>query len=124
MTSVEISLNANIFAATGKNGSVQLWNLNTGQKDKNLRHPSDSPALSVDFVPGGKYIVTGCKDGFAYLWDINSGEIIQKFQTEKGPVYDVKATGNGRFIVTTDQKGNVCLWDIKKIRNCRKTKRV
>ncbi|MEE4355149.1 MAG: WD40 repeat domain-containing protein, partial [Desulfococcaceae bacterium] len=119
MTGIAVSRNANLMASASKNGAAQLWDMNTGQRIKDFRKGS-SPVLSLDFVPGGKYLLTGSKNSNIYLWDLNTGRPVQEFQGHGGPVYKIKAMGNGRSFISSGKKGNVHIWDIgqeKPVRN-------
>lgn len=111
MTGIAVSRNAALVATCSRNGAAQLWNTGTGQRIKDFRDGSD-PVLSVDFVPGGKYLVSGSQKGLVTLWDLKSGAPVRQFTGNSGPVYKVKAAGNGRLLFSIGKSGAVLQWDI------------
>lgn len=49
--------------ATCSSESLKLWSTRGFQCTASAYTPADSYSLSVAFVPGGRYVICGCKDG-------------------------------------------------------------
>jgi WD40 repeat protein len=68
---VSLSQNNRLLASASNDKTARLWNLNTNLPvGPPLQHEQDlrSAALS----PDGKVLVTVCKDGNAYAWDVHA----------------------------------------------------
>jgi WD40 repeat protein len=69
-----------LIAVTGEQGGkpaeVVLWEVSSGQPPQRRRHGNDD-VLGVAFAPDGKSYVTAGQDGFARVWDADSGRELQ-----------------------------------------------
>jgi serine/threonine protein kinase len=73
MWSTAFSSNGKLLVTAGLDGTVRLWETDTGQRyGKPLRHEAE--VLAVAFSPDGKLLATGSKGGPVRLWEISSGE--------------------------------------------------
>ena len=72
----------------------------------NLAHPADvlSLALSAD----KSRLVTGAADGFAHVWDLATGRVIQAIQ-QAGPVRSVLLAPNGTLILPNGEEKAVVI---------------
>jgi len=72
--------------------------------------PVDALAISKD----GSRFVTGGKDGFARLWDRETGKVIATFDHDKNPVLAVAISPDGKTLATgsEDSKGFIKLWNL------------
>uniref|UniRef100_UPI0026338A38 protein kinase domain-containing protein n=1 Tax=uncultured Gimesia sp. TaxID=1678688 RepID=UPI0026338A38 len=73
--------------------------------------PVDALAISKD----GSQFVTGGKDGFARLWDRETGKVIAAFDHQKYPVLAVAISPDGKTLATgsEDPDGFLKLWDLE-----------
>jgi WD40 repeat protein len=59
--------------------------------------------------PDGRFILTGGGMG-AYLWDVNTGKVVQSFRPTTGAVVSVAFAPDGARMITGSNDGNVDLW--------------
>lgn len=79
-----------------------------------LIHPGG--VVSAAFSPDGSRLITAGHGRYAYIWDIERGEVIQKLEViaenEKRDVIDYVAySRDGARIVTASDDLRICLWD-------------
>jgi WD40 repeat protein len=82
ITSVSLSVDAAIVAASDDSGRTYLWNANNGTRTHLLRPPDGSAAACSVFAFGGgvlatHLLVTGNRDGRAYLWNADTGALVR-----------------------------------------------
>ena len=102
-------------AVNGKN-AVQVWDLTTGRAlSEPLPHPGDLFGLfHVAFSPDGRYVLTGCKDGQARLWDWKTGTLACPPLVHRDEVFAVAFSLDGRYAVSAvrGNGGAVQVWEL------------
>ncbi len=125
------------FAATAgwEDGSISLWDVETGRERKRLTGHTGGAEQTVVFLPDGKRLLSSGEDGLARLWDVDSGEqlcqfeghrgqlpvpvvtpdgrIVEKRPTYRGPVAAAAVSPDGRLVLTGGNDGTVRLWDVE-----------
>jgi WD40 repeat protein/tRNA A-37 threonylcarbamoyl transferase component Bud32 len=71
---VAYSPDGRLLAATGPQGSVQLWDARSRQSIKIL-HQHTRPITGLAFSPNSGLLAVGSEDGTAKLWDVASGTV-------------------------------------------------
>ncbi|GAO50209.1 hypothetical protein G7K_4341-t1 [Saitoella complicata NRRL Y-17804] len=64
--------NAVEFAAAFDNGTVQKWDIRQPRMYERKLSAHNGLALSLDWHPNGKFLVTGGRDKFIKVWDLSS----------------------------------------------------
>lgn len=70
---IDISSDGRLLAVGHWNSNLTLWNLETGDKLRELKGHSQF-ITSVHFSPDNARIATGCRDGMVNIFDVASGE--------------------------------------------------
>jgi WD40 repeat protein len=96
--SIALSPNGQRLAAGAADGSVRLWDSQTGKLVRTLRGHRDE-VLSVAFSPDGKELLSGSRDGDARIWNLSNGAATV-LRAHGGPVFDANFSSDGRWIVT------------------------
>ncbi len=96
--SVNFSLDGDYVLTSGDDGSVRLWDAQTGREVRQFQ--GDSEMFSV-FSPDGDYILAGNSYGTIWLWDINTGETIQHFSDHNFSLISIAYSPDGKYAVTT-----------------------
>ncbi|KIJ06337.1 hypothetical protein PAXINDRAFT_92162 [Paxillus involutus ATCC 200175] len=66
---------------------------------------------SVVFLPDGKRMVSGSKDGSIRTWRVEDGEELGMVMKEGGAVVAVVASSDGRWITTGGSKRTITIWN-------------
>ncbi|MYF98389.1 PQQ-binding-like beta-propeller repeat protein, partial [Candidatus Poribacteria bacterium] len=108
-----------VLASGHKNGSIRLWDLDTGKPIQTLKRHADAVS-SIDFSPDGKTLASTSKDATARLWDVATGEQIQALAGYQRTTWRVFFYPNGLPIATGYQHinshgydKNIHLWDLR-----------
>ncbi len=109
------------LAAGGRENTVKLWNLATGQVRKVLRGPT-GPVMAAAYTPDGATVLAGSFDGKVYTWDAATGAARATLEGLKVPLTALAlspdgktvAAGGGRPAIKRSQwaAGEVMLWDL------------
>ena len=99
---------------SGGVGSVELWNLATGQQLRTLPVGSDA-VYSVAFSRDGKMLATGEGDGTARLWNVATGRqirILPAASNAFASVDSVAFSPDGKMLATGEGDGTARLWNV------------
>jgi WD40 repeat protein len=70
------------------NGSIDLWDVNTGNKLRTFKGHSE-PVLSLAFSHTGTQIISGSLDSTVRLWNAKTGSQLKQLKGHLGPVNSV-----------------------------------
>jgi ATP-dependent Clp protease ATP-binding subunit ClpC len=104
----DIACSNSRFATVGVNGTVEIWDCDTAEKQFEIEHSADRRANRVAFSPDGRWLAAGCEHGSFWVFDTEtrsehaSGGV-------NGWVGDIAFSPDGRLVATADPV--VRLWD-------------
>ncbi|MBL9126075.1 MAG: serine/threonine protein kinase, partial [Verrucomicrobiales bacterium] len=109
------------FVTASEDGSARVWDARTGLPvSAPLVHPDE---LSwAEFGPDGRSVLVSCRDGAAYLWEVESGRLRDRLNGvsrttaspgETGHAVLARFSPDGRKIVTGGVDGAVRIWDVE-----------
>jgi WD40 repeat protein len=102
----------NLIATGSTDGSVKLWEVDTGKQIKAIiKHPN--PVSSISFSPNGNLLAVGLDTGAITLWDINYKERIKTLKGHEGKVYSLRFNKDGSLLASGSEDKTVKLWDMK-----------
>lgn len=62
-------------------------------------------------APGLSIGAAATSQGKLALWDLQSGELLERFSAHSGPVVDLQMSSDGRYLTTIDEAGQFRLWE-------------
>ncbi len=103
------------FSASGKKLTVQ----SLSQPYPGYRiDREDSPEFRVlACTPEGRLLLTGGDDSSIWLWDVHSGDVIQKVEGRSAPIRALALTADGGRAVCLSADGWARVWDLRR-RQC------
>ncbi|HEY9727630.1 MAG TPA: AAA-like domain-containing protein [Chroococcales cyanobacterium] len=109
VNSVSFSRDGKLLAMAGKDGTVQLWNIN----GKRLRaFPVHHKSVrSVRFSPDDNLLATASEDGTAKLWDLK-GKRLAEFKGHQGSVNNIRFSPTAKLLATSGDDGTLRLWTL------------
>ena len=105
VNSVAFHPDGNKIASASADGTIKLWNPNTGVVLRTLT------GYSVAFHPDGNTIASGSDGNTIKLWDSKTGEHIKTITGHRGDVNSVAFHPDGNKIASTSWDGTIKLWD-------------
>ncbi len=111
ITSIAYTCNDRIVS-TSFDGSVRLWNANTGREIKNLHRASANNGIeTVEVSPRGD-LIAACDDcGTIYLYELPSGKLIRTIRTHSIS-HLLRFSSDGKQLATDGDELNIDIWDI------------
>ncbi|GAB4510285.1 MAG: hypothetical protein OHK0046_06820 [Anaerolineae bacterium] len=107
----DISHDGQLGVSGSVEGSVRLWNIETGEAVREITLP-DVVIMSVAFSPDDETVLVGGSDATAYLFEVATGEEIRQFQGHTDYVTSVAFTSDGARAVTGSLDRTMRLWDM------------
>jgi WD40 repeat protein/serine/threonine protein kinase len=104
------------LATVSGNGMVKLWDA-TRLGEKQLQ-PRLGPRAWVPgqcsnmaFSPDGRRLATGGEKHTVKIWDVQTNELLQTLEGQKGDVYTVAFSPDGRWVAAGGEGSTVRVWD-------------
>lgn len=110
--SVAFSPDGQTLASGSTDGTVKLWNVNTGKAFRTLFGHTDS-VWSVAIAPDGKTLASGSWDRTVKLWNLETGELQRTLNGHSKQVYSVAFSPDGRILASGDLGGTIKLWSTR-----------
>jgi len=104
------SPNGAMIAASGDNGQIRLWDVNTGTTVKTLKGHG-AFVWNIAFDDKGERIVTSSYDRSAKVWNIVTGELIHDLKDHSDWVWTATFNNKGDRIITGGDDKKAIIWD-------------
>jgi WD40 repeat protein len=98
------------LASTSTDGTIKLWNAETGAEIRTLTGHADG-VLEVAFSPDGKQLASASADKTLKLWDAATGVEIRTFVGHADVVWSVAFSPDGRRLVSSGRDRALKIWD-------------
>ncbi len=97
--------------ATGSDdGTVLLWNAETGNPERKLEGQTAAAVKTVAFSPDGRMLASG--GGGISLWDVATGDRLRTLHGHKKWVNSIAFSPDGRMLASGGDDATVRLWDV------------
>jgi WD40 repeat protein len=109
--SVAFSPDGRTIAAAGLSLGARLWDVETGQKLRDLEGIDQMSLMSVAFSPDGRTLASCGEDGLVALWDVATGKSLRVLYGHTGRVDGLAFSPDGRRLATGSYDSTIRLWD-------------
>jgi WD40 repeat protein len=126
VNSVAFSPDGLLITSGSYDGTVRLWDVQTGKEIRRLerhRKASAMGVLSLTYSPDGRSIASGDHDGTVHLWDVQTGKEIRQLEGHTNSVMSVTFSPDGRWIASGGWDETVRLWDTETGKEIRRLER-
>ena len=111
ISSVDYSPDGTIIATAAQDGSVDFWDIISGEKLTSLAGHSGW-VWDVAFAPDGHVLASASADGTVKLWDLTSGREKTTLTGHTATVWSVAISADGNTVASGSWDGTSKLWDI------------
>ncbi|KIJ29374.1 hypothetical protein M422DRAFT_784280 [Sphaerobolus stellatus SS14] len=109
--SVAFSPDGSFIASASDDGTVQIWNVATGETLKELKGHKYS-VRCVAFSPDGLFIASASDDGTVRIWNVAMGETLKEHKGHEKMVTSVAFSPDGSFIASASDDETVRIWNV------------
>lgn len=71
-----------------------------------------APVTDVAISPDQKLVISVSRDGYGYVWDVASGEIVHRLSGHQDRVTSIVFSPDGEIVLTGSWDGTARLWDV------------
>ena len=100
------------YIATSKEDTLDIWNAQTGEKEKELINDQHKIEKIV-FSPTGKYLACSSNKVTATIWEVSTGKKIQTIYGYSEHINSMTFNPQENLLMTAARDGSVKIWDVK-----------
>jgi WD40 repeat protein/transcriptional regulator with XRE-family HTH domain len=111
LTSLSFSPDGQTVATNGQDGSIFLWDVQTGHLDRWSGH--DAPVWAVTFNPNGQTLASSSADRTIRLWDVQTHQCLQVLRGHKSGIRAIAFDRDGQRLASGSFDCTIRLWDLQ-----------
>lgn len=113
-TKVAISPDGKTIASTSYPDidTIQLFDLDTGERYKTIS-TMNHILYELIFLPDGRRIAAGDRNGDILIWNINSGEFLKKLSGKIGYIRSLDSSKNGLYLLSGSAEKIIQVWAVE-----------
>jgi WD40 repeat protein len=108
--SVEYSPDERRLASASADGTVRVWDLETGGCLQVLPHAHW--AIRTLFSPDGRQLVVSGMSANIYVWDTIAGQLIHTLTGHQDWIWAIDMSADGRTLVSAGEDRTIRMWDL------------
>jgi hypothetical protein len=113
VSAITLSHGGDLLASGTSDGSVLIWDLDTGQQQWHTHHHLAS-VTALAFAPDDSVLATGAADGRVNLIATEDGKLVRHRKIRGGDGVQTLAFSNNGRLVASGGYSSLQVWDIKK----------
>lgn len=110
VTAVAFSQESKYVLTGSDSGIVQQWEADTGREVRLFT--CSPPGIVRAFSSDGLYVIA-TSDNTAWLWEVESGKLVQKFTEDTSPIYAAALSADDKYVLTGSQNSIARLWKVE-----------
>ncbi|KAF2994064.1 hypothetical protein E8E13_002329 [Curvularia kusanoi] len=110
VTSVAFSHNSTWLASASRDGTIRIWDANSGHCLQMLSGHGNS-INSITISPDSKRLASGSVDGTIKIWDTASSTCVQTLKEHSSPVNSITFSHNGETLASGLDDNTIRIWD-------------
>lgn len=112
VTSVETNQSGMLLLSSSKDNSNRLWDIRMNRAVRRFKgHQNTSKNfIRTGFGPREHVVISGSEDGFVYIWDVESTDVVGKLGPSTGPMYGANWNGRQSVLASCGHDGIVSSW--------------
>lgn len=97
--------------------TARIWNMDDGtSKVLTINDPdamnNDAGVTSVAISPNGQLVAAGSLDTIVRIWDVATGQLVERLRGHRDSVYSVAFTPDGKGLVSGSLDKTLKYWDV------------
>ncbi|KAF9911806.1 hypothetical protein EC991_002108 [Linnemannia zychae] len=105
LNSIAFSPDTTYLASTSDDGTVLIWNIQTGERKHTLTHGIQTPVKCLTYLSSGELLATGGKN--CKIWHVETGELEAELKNERSVVTIASPDDRELWLGTENQKVDV-----------------
>ncbi len=98
-------------ATNGKDGSILVWNVQTGYLDRWSGH--EAPVWTVIYDPSGQILASGSHDRSVRLWDVKTHRCLRVLHGHQDGVRAIAFDASAQYLASGSSDQTIRLWDVQ-----------
>ncbi|MCX5876603.1 MAG: hypothetical protein NT087_10005 [Deltaproteobacteria bacterium] len=99
------------FVTGSRDGSVYVWDAESGARLRVLRDPELDPVNSVAYSPDGKYVTAATQSKYILSWQKSGGKLFNFYQGHDLSVTSLAFPASGKQLVSASLDGTIRVWN-------------
>ncbi|MCT7989212.1 serine/threonine-protein kinase [Laspinema olomoucense] len=114
--SVAVTPDGGAIASGSFDGTIKIWNLETGALIRTLTGHSDAGEMvsSVAIAPNGTLLVSSSNGygGTIKIWNLSTGELLDTIAGTSLGISSIAISPDSKLLASGSEEGNIYLWDL------------